>query len=164
MHWHWLDARGKYLSARPLLLLSMLLLLSACAALPTQTATAPTGDAVRIENPSARPATAGQNSAAYFLIVNPTGQDDRLLTAASSVAMATEVHETQNDNGVMRMIHQVDGVAVPAQSTVDFVPGGKHVMLMNLRQDLAAGQNFTVTLSFEKAGEIEITVPVPSTQ
>lgn len=164
MHWYWLNVRGKSLPARLLLLLSMLLLISACAALPTQTATAPTGDAVRIENPSARPASAGQNSAAYFSIVNPTGEDDLLLTAASSVAMATEVHETQNDNGVMRMIHQVDGVAVPAQSTVDFVPGGKHVMLMNLRQDLAAGQNFTVTLSFEKAGEIEITVPVPSTQ
>jgi len=164
MHWHLPNAHGNHLPARLLLLLSSILLLSACAALPPQTATAPTGDAVRIENPTARPASAGQNSAAYFTIVNPTGEDDLLLTAASSVAMATEVHETQNDNGVMRMIHQADGVAVPAQSTVEFVPGGKHVMLMNLHQDLATGQSFTVTLSFEKAGEIEITVPVPNTQ
>lgn len=162
MDWHWFDAHGNHSPARPMLLLSLILLLSACAGLPAPAA--PTGDAVRIENPSARPAPAGQNSAAYFTIVNPTGEEDLLLSASSGVAMATEVHETQNDNGVMRMVHQADGVAVPARSTVDFVPGGKHVMLMNLRQPLTAGQSFTVTLSFAKAGEIEVTVPVPNTQ
>jgi copper(I)-binding protein len=162
MYWHWFDAHGNQLPARPLLLLSLILLLSACAALPKQAA--PTDDAVRIENPTARPARAGQNSAAYFTIVNPTGEEDQLLSVTSAVAMVAELHETQNDNGVMRMVHQADGVAVPARSTVDFVPGGKHVMLMNLRQDLAAGQRFTITLSFAKAGEIEVTVPVPNTQ
>lgn len=162
MYWHWFDAHGNQLPARPLLLLSLILLLSACAALPKQAA--PTDDAVRIENPTARPAPAGQNSAAYFTIVNPTGEEDQLLSVTSAVAMVAELHETQNDNGVMRMVHQADGVAVPARSTVDFVPGGKHVMLMNLRQELAAGQRFTITLSFAKAGEIEVTVPVPNTQ
>lgn len=158
MKQHWFDAHGKRMPARPLLFLSLLLLLAACARLPIQKAL--TGDALRIENPIGRPATVGQNSAAYFTIVNPTGTDDRLLSATSQVAMVTEVHETQNDNGVMRMIHQAHGVAVPAQSSVDFVPGGKHVMLMDLRQALAAGQSFTLTVSFAKAGEMQVTVPV----
>ena len=162
MRWHSLDAQAKLLSVRQLLLLWMVLLFSACAGLSPQPAL--TGDAVRIENPSARPAAAGQNSAAYFTIVNPTEADDRLLSAASAVAMVTEVHETQNDNGVMRMIHQADGVAVPARSTLAFAQGGKHVMLMNLRQELAPGQLFTITLSFANAGDIEVTIPVPDTQ
>lgn len=158
MQWHSLSARGKPPAACHLLLLWMVLLLSACAGLPPQPAL--TGDAVRIENPSARPAPAGQNSAAYFTIVNPTGADDLLLSAASPVALVTELHETRNDNGVLRMRHHADGLPVPARSTVAFTPGGNHLMLVDLRHELAAGQSFTVTLSFAKAGEIEVTVPV----
>lgn len=158
MRGHWFDAHDKQLVARHLLFLWLILLLSACAGLPLQTA--PTGDAVRIENPAARPAPAGQNGAAYFTIINPTSADDRLLSVTSGVAAVAELHETRNDNGVMRMRHHADGVSIPARSRVVFAPGGNHVMLMDLRQELVAGQSFTLTLSFANAGTMQVTVAV----
>ncbi|MFZ1755203.1 MAG: copper chaperone PCu(A)C [Caldilineaceae bacterium] len=139
-------------------LLCFALLLAACAAPPPSVAI--TGDAVRVDNPSSRPAGASQNGAAYFTIVNPTEEDDRLLSASSGIANFTELHESRNDGGVMRMTHHADGVAVPAHSILSFAPGGHHVMLMNLHQALRPGQTFTLTLTFAKAGEIGLDVPV----
>jgi periplasmic copper chaperone A len=158
MRGQWFGAHSKRVASRQFLFLWLILLLSACAGLSTQTA--PTGDAVRIENPTARPAPAGQNGAAYFTIINPTGEDDHLLSVTSPVAAFVEIHETRNDNGVLRMRHHADGLPVPARSTVTFAPGGNHLMLVDLRHELAAGQSFTVTLSFAKAGEMQVTVPV----
>jgi len=158
----WSDAYGNGYAARLSFFLLLLFLLAGCAAPPIQSA--PTGDALRIENPVARPAPAGQNSAAYFTIINPSPEGDHLLSAASGVAMFTELHETYSENGVMRMRHHADGVPVPALASLAFAPGGNHVMLMKLRQELTPGQTFTLTLTFSDAGEIEVTVPVRDQQ
>jgi len=134
------------------------MLLAGCAV--SQPNAIPVGDSVRIENSTARPAPAEQNGAAYFTIINPTGEDDRLLSVAGQVAFAIELHETSNDNGVMRMRHHTDGVSVPAHSILPFAPGGNHVMLMDLRQPLTSGQSFTLTLTFATAGEVEVTIQI----
>jgi len=151
-------AQGRAVALRLLLLHCLILLAAACAV--EQTQAIPVGDAVRIENPTARPVAVGQNGAAYFTIINPTGEDDRLLSATGAVASAIELHETRNDNGVMRMGHHAEGVPVSAHSTLPFAPGGNHVMLMDLRQPLMPGQSFTLTLTFATAGEIEVAVLV----
>jgi len=132
--------------------------LAGCAVPPPPVAI--TGDAIRVENPVARPATAGQNSAAYLTVINPTSSEDRLLSAASDVAAVIELHETINDNGVMRMTPKPEGFALPASSLVELKRGGKHVMFMNLNRDLKPGDQFTLTLIFEKLGEIQVTIPV----
>lgn len=138
-------------------LLVFLLLLSGCAA-PGAPEAAPSGDAIRIEGATARPATVGQNSAAYFTVVNPTGEDDRLVKVESTVAKSTELHETVEEGGVFKMMPRPEGFAVPAGGQVELKPGGKHVMLLELTRELKPGETFPLTLTFEKAGPMEVQV------
>ncbi len=120
-----------------------------------------TGDALRVENPMSRPSplVAG-TGAAYMMIVNPTEMADRLVAVSSPAAKVGEIHETVNDDGVMRMIPQPDGFEIPAKSVLELKPGGKHLMLIDLVAPLEIGQEIELTLTFEQAGEMVITVPV----
>jgi len=104
--------------------------------------------------------TVGQNDAVCFVIDNPTGQDDTLLEVRGDVAEAAEVHLSKMDeNGVMSMERQ-ESVSVPARSAVEFKPGGLHVMLIDLKNDLQIGDAFEITLVFQNMGEINLNVPV----
>lgn len=105
----------------------------------------------------ARPGLAGGNSAVFFVIENP-GQADSLLSASGEVAEAVELHMTMMQDGNMQMMHQMN-VPVPTGETV-FAPGGLHVMLIGLKNDLKVGDTFSVTLQFEKAGKQTLTVTV----
>ena len=62
------------------------------------------------------------------------------------------------DNGVMKMRELTDGLAIPAGGTVALKPGSYHVMLIGLKKPLAAGDLFPLTLNFEKAGNVSVTV------
>lgn len=113
-----------------------------------------------IQGAWARPASAGENGAAYFVIENWTTTDDILLSVSSEIASATEVHMSMGDaNGVMSMQMQ-ESNPVPAKDTVKFEPGGLHVMFVELTQDLQVGDTITLTLNFEKAGSITVEAPV----
>ena len=63
-------------------------------------------------------------------------------------------------NGVMQMRQLADGLAIPAGGSVALKPGSYHVMLIGLKKPLAAGETFPLTLTFAKAGNISVTVPV----
>jgi len=113
-----------------------------------------------VEGAWARPGEAGGTSAVYFTLNNPTDEDDVLLRAESEAAEHVELHRSMEDHeGVMSMHpeHQVD---VPGRSQLAFEPGGLHVMLINLQQDLDPGDSLTLTLQFQNAGEVTLTVPV----
>lgn len=97
--------------------------------------------------------------AVYFQLSNPGAQTDRLLSAASPVAERTEVHTHTMTNGVARM-HEVLAVELPPGKTVTFEPGGYHIMLMELKAPLVAGETLPLTLTFELAGEVPLTVPI----
>ena len=113
-----------------------------------------------IQGAWARPASAGENGAAYFVIENWTMTDDILLSVSSEIASATEVHMSMGDaNGVMSMQMQ-DSIPVLAKDTVKFEPGGLHVMFVELSQDLKVGDTITLTLNFEKAGSMTVEAPV----
>lgn len=116
-------------------------------------------DALTVSDVWARPGLADGNSAVFFTIDNPLGEDDRLLSAASDVAGAVEVHRTIMVDDTMQMQRQ-DFVAVPAGETLAFKPGDYHVMLIGLHDDLAVGDSFHVTLTFENAGDIPLDVTV----
>jgi periplasmic copper chaperone A len=94
----------------------------------------------------------GFNSAAYMLLRNTGSQPDRLLAIKGDVANAIEIHQSEMKDGVMSM-HPVDFIEVPAGGTAELKPGGYHVMLIDLKRDLVAGEKFTLTLVFEKGGE-----------
>lgn len=82
------------------------------------------------------------------------------MSASTPRAERAEVHTHVNDNGVMRMRKVEGGVAVAPGQTVKFAPGSYHIMLLGLKQPLKAGDRFPLTLSFEKAGQVEVQVVV----
>ena len=99
--------------------------------------------------------------AAFFVMMNHSEQDDRLVSVASEVAEKVELHRHSEDaNGVMRMGQIEGGVALAAGESHAFERGGDHVMFMGLNRPLEQGSAVTVTLTFEKAGDVVIEVPV----
>jgi copper(I)-binding protein len=95
-------------------------------------------------------------SAAFMLITNGTDQDVRLVGGTTAAADRIEIHEVVD--GVMQEID--GGLAIPAGSTSTLEPGGNHVMLMGLTQDLEAGDEVALTLRFDDGEEIVVTAPV----
>ena len=132
------------------LLLLATLLVSACSSSAELT----------VQDAWARPANAGENGAAYFIIENGSNIDDTLLSVSSYIAAATEIHMSMVDGtGVMPMQMQ-EAVIVPAKDKVEFKPGGLHVMFVSLTRDLKTGDTIMLTLDFKEAGSLTIQVPV----
>jgi len=98
-------------------------------------------------------------SAAYMTISNSGGTADRLISAATDVASAIELHTTEVKDNIARM-RQVEAVEVPANGEVQLKPGGFHIMLINVRRDLKPGDSFPLTLTFAQAGKVEVIVQV----
>ena len=99
-------------------------------------------------------------TAVYLTIVNPTAETDRLVGVASPAAHDAAAHETVDDRGVLRMTAPADGFEIPAHDRVRLGPGGKHIMLSDLVAPLDAGETVLLTLRFQKAGTLEVSVPV----
>jgi copper(I)-binding protein len=137
------------------ILFTLFILLSLCAGCQAK----PAGG-LSVTGAWARPGEAGSNSAAYFTIHNGATTDDLLISSTSPVAGAVEIHQSMmGEDGVMAM-SQMDSVPVLAGEKVDFIPGGYHIMLIDLSQDLNPSDTFTMTLTFENAREIELKVEV----
>lgn len=135
------------------------LLLSLCG-IPGFPALADQHVAIQIEDAWAResPPTVS-NGAAYLTLINAGKDTDRLLSASGDVAKTIELHTHLMDNNVMRM-RRIDAIEVaPGEPTV-LRPGGLHIMLIDLKQPLVAGQAFPLKLRFEKAGEIPVEISV----
>jgi hypothetical protein len=115
---------------------------------------------LQIEHPWSRamPPVA-PTAAAYFVVRNRGADADRLLGVHTPLAGKAELHEHVHADGVMKM-QQVQDVVVPAGGEARFEPMGYHVMLFNVRQQAKDGERFPLTLTFEKAGAIEVEVAV----
>ena len=98
-----------------------------------------------------------QTAAVYATIVSPTG--DRLTAAASPVAKTVQLHTMTMEGSIMRM-RPVAAIEIPAGEPVALKPGGFHIMMEGLNQPLREGQSFPLTLTFEKAGERQVTATV----
>ncbi len=99
-------------------------------------------------------------AAAYFVVHNQGSAADRLLEVQTPAADKAEFHEHVHvGDGVMKM-QQVQAVAIPAGGTVRFEPMGYHVMLFGVKQQAKDGERFPLTLTFEKAGVVELEVAV----
>jgi copper(I)-binding protein len=118
------------------------------------------GSPLRIEQPFARAtAPTARAGGAYMTIVNGGSAADRLLRAESTVAARVELHTVIKEGDVMRM-REVPGIDVPANGKAMLAPGGFHIMLMELKAPLKAGDTAAITLVFEKAGRVEVAVPI----
>lgn len=115
---------------------------------------------LQIEHPWSRamPPVA-PTAAAYFVVHNQGLEADRLLSVQTPVAAKAEMHEHMHADGLMKM-QQVQNVAIPAGGAVKFEPMGYHVMLFGLQQQAKEGERFPLTLTFEKAGKVEVQVVV----
>ena len=115
-------------------------------------------NSLHIDHPLARATPPGARAADAFLSVENKGATtDRLIAASPPVAEIVEVHATTMDGGVMKM-RAIPGIEIKGGSKVEFKPGGYHIMLMELKQPLKIGDRFPLTLTFEKAGKIEVLV------
>ncbi|MEI2386552.1 copper chaperone PCu(A)C [Breoghania sp. JC706] len=116
---------------------------------------------LKIELPWTR-ATPGKAAAGggFLKITNGGKEADRLVGASSPRAKRTEIHEMSVKDGIMVM-RPVDGpLEIPAGGTLELKPGGYHVMLMGLPTPFKEGETIPVTLTFEKAGSVEIGLTV----
>ena len=118
---------------------------------------------VRIEGAWARRApmmkgdsTAGSgNGAVYLTIINPGNVSDDVIAASSDVAENAELHESYEESGMMMMRPMIK-LHVPAGAKLEMKPGGYHIMLINLKRELKAGQVISVTLVLQKAGRVPV--------
>jgi copper(I)-binding protein len=121
----------------------------------------PASAEITIEDAYARSASPMAKSGAAFMMIKNSGEADRLIAASSEAAARTELHtHLEGENGVMRMVHVEEGFELPADGMIAMQRGGKHVMLMGLNAPMEQGATVTVTLTFEKAGDVVVEVPV----
>lgn len=114
---------------------------------------------IRAEQPWAR-ATAPRQSVGGVYVTLTSPANDVLLGASSPVARLGEVHEMRMDGTVMQMRTLADGLPLPAGQPVALTPGGYHIMLMDLKQPLKAGQTIPVQLRFRDAPPLDVMVRV----
>lgn len=99
--------------------------------------------------------------AAFMSIENHSDQPDRLISADSSIADITELHAHMHEGDVMRMV-KVEAIDVPAHGQLTLEPGGYHIMLIDLKKPLVAGEQLPLTLQFEHAGQVDVIVDIKS--
>ena len=98
----------------------------------------------------------------YITITNTGSEDDTLIGASSPVAENVQLHQMKMEGDVMKMNEMPDGIPVPAGQTVALEPGGMHLMMMGLKEPLVEGAVVPVTLTFAKAGTVEVNLVVGS--
>ncbi len=116
---------------------------------------------VKIEDAWVRGTVAQQKASGAFMRLTAP-QDTRLVSASSPLAGVVEVHEMAMDKDVMRM-RAVPALALAAGKTTELKPGGLHVMLMDLKQPLKAGETVPLTLVFEDANKARSSQTVQAT-
>jgi copper(I)-binding protein len=125
---------------------------------PASAADSP-ASAITARNAWARATPPGIGVAAVYLTLVGGSRPDRLVGAETVRAAMTQIHVVTEADGMARM-RPVASVDVPARTTVSLAPQGTHLMLMNLPQPLVAGERFALSLQFESAGKLDVSVEV----
>lgn len=117
---------------------------------------------ITVSEAYARAAMPSAPTGAIYMVLNNDGpEDDRLLAAESEIAAKTMLHgSSESAGGVMKMTGHAQGVVIPAGGSHAFAQGGDHVMLMGLTRSLEQGATVRLVLTFERAGEMRLEVPV----
>lgn len=106
---------------------------------------------------SSEMSTVGGMTAVYGTITNNSGEDVVLVGGATEVAGVVEVHEMAMIDGEMKMQEIDGGLVIPAGKSVVLEPGGNHLMLMMLKDDVLAGEMIEVVFDFEGAEDLTLT-------
>lgn len=121
------------------------LLVTACSA-----AKAPSD--LKLTDGWARETASGQSTAAAYVTISNNGTGaDQLVGASSAIASHAMIHQSSAEDGVARMRHLDDGLAIPSKAALQLAPGGTHIMLMGLARPLKAGETVPLTLNFARS-------------
>jgi copper(I)-binding protein len=127
---------------------------------PAQAAEVKAGDLVITQAWSRATPGGAKVGGGYLTIENKGSTPDRLIGGSADVAGKVEVHEMAVNNGVMTMRPLDEGLTIAPGQMVKLAPGGHHLMLLDLKSPLKAGEKLPVTLDFEKAGKVKVTLDV----
>lgn len=98
--------------------------------------------------------------ASVYLVIDDDGGSDRLVSAASPMAATVTLHQTKSTSDRGDLMVDLTSLAVPARGQLALVPGGDHLMLHHVYDALDPGDVVTVTVTFERSGELTVEVPV----
>lgn len=120
-----------------------------------------TAPAITVEDAWVKAADAGEMTALFGEIHNPSDADVTLVSAASEASSELQLHETgMGSDGSMTMSEVDGGLPIAAGETRSLEPGGDHVMFMGLDASLIPGEEVTVSLTFDDGSVIDVTAPI----
>jgi periplasmic copper chaperone A len=113
--------------------------------------------ALKVSAAWARATPKGASVGGGYLTVTNTGTaPDTFIGGTTAIASRFEVHEMKMDNGIMKMRPVSGGIEIKPGQSITLGPGGFHVMLVGLKQQLKEGEHFKATLEFAKAGKVDV--------
>lgn len=118
------------------------------------------GNIVVAEGEARAAGPAARAGAVYLSIINTGMEPDRLLSVESTAGQRVELHTTELENGVARMRPLKDGIPLAPGETVALEQGGDHVMVMGLTPAWNSEARVPLTLVFERAGPVSVSVPL----
>lgn len=110
---------------------------------------------ITAKDPWVKTATSGM-TAAFVTLENSSSTADVLVSATSSAAGMVQLHEMVMQDGQMVMQEKKGGIPVPANGTAVLEPGGNHIMLMELKEPIKAGEKVAITLTFSSGTTVQI--------
>ncbi|MEV6521923.1 copper chaperone PCu(A)C [Longispora sp. NPDC051575] len=123
----------------------------------TPTGSASVGPVLTVVDPWVKTADSGM-SAAFGTLRNDSDSELTVVSAASTVS-PMELHEVVMDGGKMAMRPKPGGFVIPARGTHELKPGADHLMLMDLKAPIRAGEQVTVTLMLKDGRTVAFTAP-----
>ncbi|MDG4827466.1 copper chaperone PCu(A)C [Asanoa sp. WMMD1127] len=153
-------ARGLALAATA----AFALLAGACgsAAEPASTSTPPPpsasvpADPIAVRDMWVKTADKGM-TAAFGTLLNTGGSDIRIVKATSTASPMMELHEVAEVDGKMEMRPKEGGFEIPAGGSHELKPGGDHLMMMDVKAPVKAGDEVTFTLTLDSGTTFEFT-------
>jgi hypothetical protein len=142
--------------------LASALFVAAVIAAPARAQEVKAGDLVITQGWTRATPKGAKTGGGYLTIENKGSTPDRLIGGSADVAGKVEVHEMAMKNGVMTMRPLDNGLTIDPGKTVKLAPGGYHLMMFDLKSPLKQGDALPVTLKFEKAGEVKVSLAVES--
>ena len=118
------------------------------------------GDTVSVRDAWGRTSPSGATNAAFYMTIDGGSSDDTLVGGNADACGDTQLHQSMMTDGVMSMQHLPDGIFVAAGKSVNLEPGSFHVMCIDTRHDLVAGESIDLTLEFAVAGSMDVSVEI----
>lgn len=110
-----------------------------------------------ISQPWSRQSPMAADVAAGFMAITNAGEEaDRLVKVETPISGVVQLHDMRMEGDVMKMAELPDGIAIPPGATVELKPKSLHIMFMGLTSQPIEGESFAATLTFEKAGKVDV--------